>query len=394
MEVKCFSLLALGLCSAYAGVAVAIEPASVGVGVGEMTLKPQIMVQLGHNDNIFSTQADQQATSILVINPSVQLVAEKANRAFLLNYDLKQGILFSSTADNYTDHRLTGEAVLELDSRHQLNLIADITRIHEDRGSNDALTGAEPSIYNDHLIGATYLFGAQGAQGNLEVTASYLDHRYANFANLNASRERNNLRLGSTFFYGIAPKTRALIEVRHERIDYHQAGSTLDNDEQKALLGVTWDATAKTSGSAKLGTTRKTYDSSVHNDQSSASWEVSARWAPQTYSSVDLETSQEFEEASGDEAAIDTTHISLAWTHRWSESLSTNAVFSHLNEDYLGQTTVSRLDKTDSRTLNIDYKLHRWLSLAMGLTHADTDSNTADESHTNNTVMITLSASL
>ncbi|MFT6917140.1 MAG: hypothetical protein ACJAWL_003497 [Motiliproteus sp.] len=389
MEIKDFSFVVMGLCGAYAGTAAAIDPASMKIG--EMAFTPQVWVQLSHNDNIFTEETDTNSSFITLLNPSVDFRVEKGNRAFRLNYDLKQGIIHSSSADNYTDHRLTGEAIFEMNSRNQLNLTAGVNLIHEDRGSTDASTGDEPSVYNDNSIAGTYLYGAKSAQGNLELTASYLDHQYTNFAAANDGRDRDNLRLGATFFYNVAPKTQALFEVRHEQINYKQSSSTLDNDEQKYLVGVKWDATAKSSGSAKIGATRKTYDATTRSNQSGISWEVATLWEPQTYSSFELETSQEYDEASGSEDAVDTQNLSLTWTHSWSERVSTNAMLSDMNEDYLG---LNREDKTDSVALSVDYELQRWLSVNLGYAHADSDSDITGESYKDNQFMVTLRASL
>jgi hypothetical protein len=389
MEIKDLSLTVVGLCGIYAGSAVAIEPASISAGA--IDIIPQLSVQLIHNDNIFSTETNEKDSLITVINPSVQFIAEKENDAYRVTADVKHGIYDSSSADNYTDKSLTAEAIMELNSRNRLNVTAAVAKLHEDRGSNNATTGDKPSRYTDKSIAATYLFGAESAQGNVELAASYLDHQYDNFTNLNAGRDRDNTRLGATFYYRVAPKTRALFEVRHEDIDYDLSTSTLDNTEKKYLVGVTWDATAKTSGTAKVGYSEKDYDSAAREDQDGASWEIGVRWEPKTYSAFDLVASQEYEEASGNEDAIDTENLTLSWSHSWSKMTSTQAMIGHMVEDYSG---LSREDTTDSLMLGVNYELRRWLALNLSYTYSDTDSDVAGESSTQNLFMLTMTGSL
>lgn len=240
-------------------------------------------------------------------------------------------------------------------------------------------------------IGGVYRYGAEGAKGNLEVEGSYLDHTYDNLGNLNDGRERENLLLDTTFFYRVAPKTRAIVEVRLEDIDYKLATSDLDNTEVKYLAGVTWDATAKTSGSAKFGYHEKDYDRASRDDQDGASWEVSVRWSPLTYSTFDLTTSQEYEEASGTEDGIDTETYSVNWNHSWNDRFSTQAMLKRVDEDYIG---ITRQDETNTAMIGFNYELQRWLSANFAYTYTDKESNLADEGETKNLFMLTLQGSL
>lgn len=389
MEIKDLRLAVVGLCGVYSASAFSIEPASVDVN--GIDVIPTLTVQLGHNDNIFSTESNEVSSAITVINPKVQLIAENANDAYRVTYDLKAGTFHDSRADDYVDHTLTGEAILELNSRNRLDLTAGIAKIHEDRGSNNAATGAKPARYTDLSLSGVYRYGAEGAKGNLEVGASYVDHTYDNLGSLNAGRERENLKLDTTFYYRVAPKTRALFEIRAEDIDYKLNSSDLDNTEMKYLAGVTWDATAKTSGSAKLGYQSKEYDSATREDQDGASWEVSVRWSPLTYSTFDLATSQEYEEASGNEDGIDTETYSVNWNHSWNNRFSTQAMLSRMDEDYIG---LNRKDETNTLMFGFNYELQRWLSANFAYTHTDKDSDLAGESETKNLFMLTLQGSL
>jgi len=366
----------------------AIEPASVTSG--PIAVAPQLSIQFGHDDNLFSDRDSAESSMITVIKPSVQLVAERKNDAYRLSYSIEDGRYQNSRADDYTDHNLTAEAILELNSRHRLDLFSSYVKDHEARGANNAATGDEPSRYTDKSLAFTYRYGVNNAIGNLELVGSYLDHEFDNFKALNEGRNRENSKIGGTFFYRVAPKTSALVELRYEDIDYGLSTSTLDSVETKYLLGLKWDATAKTSGSAKFGYMEKAYDSSVRKDQDSMSWEVAVRWSPLTYSVFDLSATQDFEEASGNEDAIDTHAYSLVWTHAWNDRLSTNVMFNHMEEEYTG---ISREDETDSIMLGANYELQRWLAVNLAYTHTDKGSDLPDEEYQRDLLMLTVSAS-
>lgn len=382
------SLLAVG-CLAYLSAGHAIEPASATSG--PVAVKPQLSIQLGHDDNLFTQRDGAESSMIRVIKPSVELLAERLNDAYRLTYELEDGTYENSRSDDYTDHRLIAEAIIELNSRHQLNFSSRYLKDHEDRGSNNARTGDKPSEYTDKSVQAIYRYGVKGAIANIELLGSYLDHEFDNFKALNESRDRENARVGGTFFYRVAPKISGLIELRYEDIDYALGTSTLDSEETKYLLGVKWDATARTSGTAKLGYMEKKYDSSTRKDLDSISWEVAARWSPLTYSVFDVSASQEFEEASGNEDGIDVKGLNLSWSHVWNDRFSTNVVLSRLNEEYLG---ISREDETDSLILGVNYDLKRWLAVNLAYTNTDKSSELSSEEYDRQQIMLTVMLSL
>ncbi|WP_084332447.1 outer membrane beta-barrel protein [Marinobacterium jannaschii] len=308
---------------------------------------------------------------------------------------MENGSFTDGHDDDYTDHELQGQAIIELNGRNRFDLQAGYIKEHEDRGTGvDDQSGggvSTPIEYSEFNLQGLYTYGASGAKGNLELNAAYYDREYDNFRTLTEARDRETIRLGATFLYRLAPKSQALFELRHEDIDYQSATSTQDSTEQKYLVGLRWDATAKTSGSAKIGAARKDFDSPATEDFSGASWEVSVRWAPQTYSSFDLTTTQETEESSGTGDYIDTESLTLAWNHEWSGRVSSVASISRIEEDYVGAT---REDETNSLSLALSYEMRRWLDINFAYTYGERDSNEVGNDYERNQWMITLLGSL
>ncbi len=69
------------------------------------------------------------------------------------------------------------------------------------------------------------------------------------------------------------------MEVRATNNDYDEndpadPAGTLTSDEYNYLVGVEWDATAKTSGHVKLGMYDRQYDSGARQDEDGFTWEV------------------------------------------------------------------------------------------------------------------------
>ncbi|RLA53842.1 MAG: hypothetical protein DRR42_03565 [Gammaproteobacteria bacterium] len=367
----------------------AIEPAAIPAG--PVVFVPQISLQEGYDDNLFTTKNNKKDSFITIIKPSIQMVAENQNDTYRLTYILEHGIYQDSNSDNYTDYDLLGEAIMELNSRNRLNLSAAYIKNHEARGSTNAASGNKPSRFTDKAVKATYRYGAKTAKTNVELVGAYLDRDYTNLYSVNRGRDRDNTLVGGTIFYRVAPKTSALAEVRHEDIDYDLSSSTEDSTEEKYYVGATWEATAKTSGTAKFGYSKKDFDDSEHDNQDGPSWEVGVKWAPRTYSVFDLKTAQEFKESDGVGSAIDADTVSLAWTHSWNKRVSTNAMIRREKDDYID---FNRDDDIDSLKVGISYEMRRWLSLGLGYQYTDTSSNISVEEYSRNQFVFTLKGSL
>ncbi len=389
----------VGICSLNTGFSFAIESAAIlygpddpaSISAGSLKITPELAVQVGHDDNLFTTRSNKTDSLLTILHPSVKFLADKGNDSYNLTYTVEDGTYHDSNADNYTDHDLRGEALLELNSRNHLDLKATYLKEHETRGSTDAASGDKPSLYQDKMFDAKYRYGAKEARGAIEVKGSYLDRRYVSFEPLNASRDRENWQINSTFFYRVAPKTSLVAEARHEDIDYDLATSTQDSTERKYFVGATGEATAKTSGTAKFGYSETDYDSASREDQDGDSWEVEVKWEPQTYSTFTLATAQEFEESDGIGDGIDTESLSLSWEHYWKKRLSTTLTFAHEEQDYIN---FDRNDETDNGKVRVQYDMRRWLSISLEYAYTDADSNIASEQYKRNEFMLTVSASL
>jgi hypothetical protein len=372
----------------------AIEPAAVDAG--PLQVIPQINVQVGHDDNIYSTETNKVDSVITVINPSVQLVLEKDLDVYSLNYAVKQGIYEHDSADNYTDHDLTAQARLDFNIRNRLELLARYLKTHEDRGTglnqgSAATANPEPVEYHENTLSAKYSFGGLEAKGRIDVTGQLVDREYDNFRSQTEGKDRQTASASATFYYRVMPKTSLLFEVNYEDIDYDLATITLDSVETEYLLGATWEATAKTTGIVKVGYAEKDFSSAARDDDDGLSWELSMQWAPKTYSVVTFVTSKEEEETDGTGNYIDTTSWSLNWQHDWNDKVISRASYGQSDSDYVSST---RKDESTNYGLGVTYKMRRWLDLGLDYNYSDRDSNIADTDYDKNAVYLSLQGSL
>lgn len=378
----------------------AVEPASIPVG--GLSLTPTVDLRTGHDDNIFRTEDNEVSSWITVLSPRVELVAEKANDRYSLSYDMERGVYHSSQNDNYLDHELEGQANIELNSRNRLDLLAAYLKTHNARGDDDGgvLIGPDATLvpkplrYSVSRLSGIYTYGSEGAKGRIEAKLDYKSRVYQNFREVTAGRDRDTLTAGLTFYYRIAPKTRALVEVRRTSIDYDitpTTAATLDSNETKYLVGLTWDATAKTSGTIKVGRIKKDFDAATRNDESGSTWEAALEWAPRTYSVFTLTAGQELDESAGGNDYIDTRSWGLNWSHGWNDRFTSQLAYSSVTEEY---NVTQRKDETDELTIGVNYDFRRWLTAGLGYTYSDRDSNFDGFGSSSNVFMMTVQGSM
>lgn len=372
----------------------ALEPMSYTDG--PLQVIPQVSAQLGYDDNIFATETNEVSSTKFILSPSVQLKAEKGLNEYSVNYQITDATYQDSSADNYTDHELSGRAYFDFNIRNRLELLAGYLKTHEDRGSglnqgSNATANDVPVEYNVKSMQATYEFGGKEAKGRIKLVAGVQDREYDNFRAQTESKDRQTVKTSATFYYRVMPKTSLLFEVRNEDIDYDLTSVTLDSSERKYLLGAEWDATAKTSGTLKFGYSEKDFDSASRTDDDGLSWELAMRWSPKSYSVVDIATAKEAEETDGIGNYIDTTTFDIQWTHAWNDLLRTRIYYGLSEGDYVSS---DRKDDQTSYGLGVDYDMKRWLNFGMDYVYSERDSNQADLDYEKNTLYLTVQGSL
>jgi hypothetical protein len=363
-----------------------LDPQSIKL-VDDLTFTPTLQVSERYDDNFRQVEHNTQSSWIMGATPSFVLAADTAKSRYAVAYTADNNTYLSSPEDNHTNHYLDADATLKFDSRHRLKIDAGYEKI-EDTASEDK--NPENDKYSLGHVGGLYTYGAPTARGQIDFGADYSQLRYQNSGGLNDDKERNTAAFVSTLYLRVAPRTRALAEARYTRFDY--VSNTALNSNSVALLGgVTWDATAKTSGTFKVGAQQKRFDDSSIGNKSGSLWEVGVDWKPRTYSTFSLKSRHSLDEGDDGASSIDNLSTTLGWEHRWLERLSTHVSYTRSDQNY---QNIDRDDKVDVFDLGVSYKMRRWLGVAVSYKHAQDDSNAANESYQRNIYLFSVTASL
>lgn len=384
------SSLAVAISGALCANAWALEPQSVKLGDG-LTLTPTLELSERYDDNFRAVEENEESSWVTSITPTFVLGAEGRKSAYQLSYSAASDVFHSSHDDDNTDHHLTGDAAYEFDARNRLNLNAGYHRVEETAAqSTQSRRAQENDKYSIANIGGVYSFGAKTARTQLDLGANYQELRYHNSDRLNADKERDTTALSATAYYRVAPKTRALVEARHTDYDY-VSNTRLNSDNIALLTGVTWDATAKTSGTIKIGAEKKRFDNSTLDDNSGSMWEVGVKWMPRTYSTFSLQTRRALDEGDDGASAIQSQSTTLSWKHEWLDRLSSDVSYTYTDQEY---QDYNRDDQLSVFGAGLTYEMRRWLDIGIGYKYAENDSSMDFESYERNIYSISFTASL
>nr|WP_010133596.1 outer membrane beta-barrel protein [Microbulbifer agarilyticus] len=374
------------------------EAAAVNMGNG-VYFTPTLNIDMQHDDNVTLANEAPIESMVAVINPNFMLSADDGVSSYMANYALVRGEYFSSDDDNYTDHYLTGEAGWELDVRNRLELSASFTDGHEGRGTGFSQGAGnlqpEPDRFQSTDANATYVFGAASAKGQLTMQLGTADLDYEGGLRT-ASRDRGTDYGSFAFNYNAGGKTKLLAEVSRRELGYEytaENAETLDSTEMRYQVGVTWEGTAKTTGTVKVGLRTKNFDSGERKDYTGPSWEAGIRWTPKEYSAFDFTSARRSDETSGVGNFIDVENYAVSWHHVWMERLTSQVTFDHSINDYQGQN-VDRVEDVNMGTLRFNYQMQRWLAFNAGFTRTDKEATIDAFEYGKNLLFFGLQASL
>jgi len=363
-----------------------------GIPLGPITAYPSVQMSLQHNDNIYSTPNNKTSDRIKVLNPAVRFEAKQGANTYSLALGSTLGRYQTNTADNYTSYNANGLANLDLSARLRAQLKADYIDSSDPRGSTNNPLSPTPDAWRQTSGQGLVSYGAPGARGRVDFELGKTRKAYYNNRATTEALDRTLDDIGATFYWRIAPKTSLLFQGKQSAIDYSLSTSTLGSTENYYLAGVTWEATAKTTGMFKLGMVKKKFDDAARGSSTALSWDGQIRWSPLTYSHVNFMLSKAPAETTGGVGNfIDRTNTGAQWVHDWSSQLTTEASASYMTDAYQG---LARTDNTQNYGLNATYKMRRWLSFGGDYTHAFRNSDDNSFDYKRNVFMLFLRAAL
>jgi len=365
------------------------QPVGNGFDVGGFRAYPWLNLLMGYESNYYKTSTDKSLDNAIVglggvgpmstwetvVEPGIRLTALKGADSYNLSYFARIGMVSASSADNFTDQQAQANANWQFGLRHRLTFNYQYWNWHDRRGSGSPADSsranffyAHPDRWDSNRVTLGYSYGAPGARGRVDLLAGYRTRHYLN--NNQEVRDNDRPVLGATFYARVSPKVSLLMDAGWEKIDYTNevpGTVTLDSDQMTLYTGVTWDATAKTSGTVKFGWLGKTFTANQRQDVSDFGWSAQIQWRPRTYSTFNLVTERTPSETNtGLADAIVVSLVNLDWVYYWKPRLYTRVGLLGTNDDYVGEP---RTDHRYNASAGVFYQMRRWLELGVDYTY-------------------------
>lgn len=389
-----------------------------GIPWGPIVVYPEGTVTIKRNDNIYSQPngPGEKSATISVLAPSVKLEAKDGPHTYDLTARVEDGHYSSYSSADYTDYGLTANAQWVFSGRAGLKLQGQYLKGHDDQGSVPGVGfHTKPDKWTRPTFAGVAGYGAEGAQGRVEIDFALSNLEYDNFRRDrfgnpdNLKRDYDTTHVGATFYWRVMPKTQILFNVARTEYDYDQKSFTvvgaggvpvgfwtnLSSTEDKYQVGVTWEATAQTTGIFKVGYTDKNFWKSGLKDYGDPSWEADVKWSPLTYSNFTFMTAQRPSEASIGNASLDTLY-GASWNHAWNSRLSSAVSYNYIRNDYQydSGTAFKQADKTDTYGLRLNYQWTRVVKVGGFYEYTDRTSNNPGSEYKRNIYGIFLNAAI
>ena len=348
------------------------------------SLEPELGLEIRYDDNIFQSATGVTSSLISIVSPGLFISAQPSKHRFEFQYEGDFAWYSDSSPDNYDDHYLEAGAYLALGQRSKFDIVGSYDDAHDNRGTG-LTEGFDPAInipsnpdeFQLAKILGRFSLGSTASKGRLVLEAGHRDLEYTNHIDRTRFFDRSENHGDAAFYYRIMPKTSLLLDVRLTEFDYQNdriLQPSLNSKEYRYLFGVTWDTTAKTTGTVKVGYVQKEFDDSARGEFSEPSWELDVRWSPRTYSHFDFRTARYPSETNGGGNFIDNTSYSVTWEHEWSERIKSQLGARSLEQDYQGSTRDRKQELTEY-SFSLIYEMRRWLSWEAGVEVKSRDSN-------------------
>ena len=371
--------------------------------LGPVLVTPYFEYDPIYRTNVFQSYNDKKADLVNAIDPGVkfQLPIEGGQHNLSLGY-LGNGFFYSRYSDlSHYDSNVNGDAALNWDKLSLKFGSAFRAATEEPTSTSGApFLGQERFYYR-----TTPYFSAIYKVADLwRVEANY---QYDNLYFPSQDNQIDNYvynTAGATLFYKFWPKTAALLQYVAV-FRSHPFDSVDNNTVQSPMAGLTWEPTAKLSGTVKFGYTFGTYWQSLegrNNSPGAFAMSIQTLYKYSAYTQVSLLAQRGIaEDVDYANNPYITTGLFLTLSHFWIASQVTSYVgCAYFNNDYLNTTQdaftgtfLTRNDNYESFSFGLSRPLTKYLRLRLDYEYDNRGSNLSFAAYNEHKVLLGLQAS-
>lgn len=374
------------------------EYEALGVNAGGFVVYPRIQVEAEYNDNVLSSETDEQSDTLFRIKPDVTITSDWGRHALTAFARANTSRYVDLTSENTTDWNAGASGRLDLVRDANIVIGADTGRQTESRAStNTPLLTVKPIRYD---ASQAYIAAAT-VRNRIKLSARADWRRYDFDDGLTAAdvvieqddRDRDVSSLTGRVDYALSPATAIFVQATGNDRDYDQAlapGLSRNSSGYELLAGASFEVGAVIRGEIAGGYIEQTFDESSYETLSGFGVRGELVWMPTQLTTATFTGSRTIEDSGIVGAA---GYLSTRWQGQVDHELRRNIILTgtldYTQDDYEG------LDREDNRwsgTLSATYLLNRYLGLSLSVNQAALTSSGASRGLEYDTrrVMLTL----
>ncbi len=355
----------------------------------------ELSVATQYDDNVLKSSANEESSLIFKTRPKVMAEGRLGRHDLRLGYQGEYAHYADISDEDYFDHELIADADLRVSRKLKVSLDTGLFYGHDRRGdiSSRLTASPDPDRWRRHHAGINATFGRAWAsvlrtKAGFGIGFQQSGNRYLN--NNQGARDYDRQSFALKGRYNLGPKFSLVADAGLSFTDYTDPATPLDSRETSALVGVAWEATAKTTGEVKIGVLERDFDDSSQRDFSGANFDVKLGWSPRSFSTFTAYASRDTSDTGqgGGSAVVDTA--GLRWRHGFSSRLVADAGFQFQQADFES----NREDDLFQFDVATTYRLNRFVQLRGGFEYLTRDSSDPTADYDNSIVFIELNVSL
>ena len=365
--------------------------------VGKVTLTPYLETDGLYRSNIYLTPNNKKSDFIFVLTPGLRADLPIAGKnRFSVGY-LGTGYIYTSNgANSHYDQNINTD--LELMSKGGLHFrFGNTLRLAtEERNS-------EFSTFRRYVRDTPYANVSYAFADRWKAEINYQFDTLNFVKNIDKVNNYNAQAIGTTLYYRFLPKTSALVQYVFTYREFPDA--SFDNTTNHSpLVGLTWEPTAKLSGTMKYGYTFDHYLTSVEGRNNSASgftMSINLLYRYSRATNLTLTAQRAFQQdVDFRNEGYYNTGVWVALNHEWRFfHVSSYASFYFINSNYLNATFdpqgqfLKRLDNTVGCGVGLARPVTKWLRARVDYAYSNRASNFYGYSYNENRVLVGLQTS-
>ncbi|HEC15582.1 MAG TPA: hypothetical protein ENI99_03275 [Sedimenticola sp.] len=356
---------------------------------------PDIGIELVFDDNIRRSQDNEVEDWYTRLRPKFDWIWGFGKHRLDVSAEIDSWNYDKEENEDAFDRYLLAELDLDVSRLVDVNLATGYSRSHTLRGQDPSAASFDPNFWKTWGASGEVIFGRRTSRMQLSLL---LDHQNIRFLNNDLEgRDHDKNTAMATLFYNWGPKTQLLVEMFYTKFDYERTyapivltgDAALDSVDTGLMVGVTWEATYKTSGEFRIGYGEKDMDDSRLKDFSGLTTGLNMVWKPKSYSTVDVLLERSTQETKQQTTSyVVRNQFSVDWRHELTRRVTMETGVT-LERDNWSQI---RDDNLFDIYWGLKYSLLRWMDVGVRYAFQKRDTNIPGLDYDSNVIMFTFRA--